>query len=129
MINNSKIIYFAGIQVQTTRGENYKVFLEDEDCTIYVSSKDVERIRKNTDETEEVIAIILAYVEYIYQEANVIHQRIRRLEEGVINDNIIVLLKNMSGEELTDLVKTLKWYDILEVFKSNNPVQKIRDLI
>lgn len=127
MTTNSKFIYFSGAQVQTTREENYKVILEDEDETIYVSSKDVEQIQKKTDEREEIIAIILAYIEYIYQETNVIHQRIPHLESGAINDNIIVLLKNMAGEEVIEIIRQLKWYDIIAIFESNNPVQKIRD--
>ena len=66
-MNNNKFIYFYGVQVEKTRNENFKVILEEEDYTIYVSSKDVFRIQRRVDEKEEVIAIVLAYIEYIYQ--------------------------------------------------------------
>jgi len=128
MNNNSSFIYFSEIQVRTTPRGNYKVILTYEDYTLYISSADVERIKTKTDESEEIIAIILAYIEYIYQSTNVGSERIHRLEQDVIDDNLILILKDMVGEEVIDFVKTLKWYDILAIFNAENPIQKIRDL-
>jgi len=128
MTNSNKFIYFSGVQVEKTRGENFKVTLEEEEITICVCSNDVERIKKRIDESEELIAIVLAYIEYVFQYTKALYQRIDRLEQGIINDNVIVLLTQMCAEEMIGIIKTLKWHEILQVFESENQVQKIREL-
>jgi len=102
--------------------------LEEEEITICVCSNDVERIKKRIDESEELIAIVLAYIEYVFQYTKALYQRIDRLEQGIINDNVIVLLTQMCAEEMIGIIKTLKWHEILQVFESENQVQKIREL-
>lgn len=128
MTNNNKFIYFSGVQVEMTKGENYKVTLEDEEYIIYVPSKDVNRISKEADEREELIAIVFAYIESVYQSTNVKYEKIQRLTEDVISDNVTVILAHMTAEEMIGIIKTLKWHEIFDVFQSENPVQRIRDL-
>ena len=127
MTNSSKFIYFTGVQVSKTKGDNYEVFFEYEELTIYVSSSDVTRISMEVGEREEVIAIVLAYIEYIYQSTNVPFERIERMKQGVINENLICILSKMVAEEFIQEIKEIKWHQLVEIFESENPIQKINE--
>ena len=67
MTTNNKIIYFDWAQVEKTSEGNFKVFLEEEETAIIVSLIDVNRIQNRVAEEPELIAIVLAYIEYIFQ--------------------------------------------------------------
>ena len=127
MSNGNKFIYFTGAQVEKTKSENFKVTLEEEEYIIYVSSKDVYRIKQKVDETEELIAIVLAYIEYVFQYTKVFGQK-KNAEQEVIVDNLIFILSRMPAEEFIERIKNIKWHEILEIFESGDPVQKIREM-
>lgn len=128
MTANNKFIYFTGVQVVKTRGENYEVILEDEEFTIYVSSSDVNRISREVGEREELVAIVLAYIEYIYQSTDVPFERIERMKHGIIIENVICILSCMAAEDFIQKMRDVKWHELVEIFESDNPIQKIRDL-
>ena len=127
MTTNNKFIYFTGASVEKTRGQNFKVTLVDEETIIYVSSRDIDRVQKHVDEREELIAIILAYIEYIYQSTKVEFQRLERLEREIIDDNVSVILSQLSAEEMIEIIKTVKWHEIIDIFDSKDPAQRIRE--
>ena len=128
MTTNNKIIYFDWAQVEKTSEGNFKVFLEEEETAIIVSLIDVNRIQNRVAEEPELIAIVLAYIEYIFQFTKVPNLKIQQVEQDVIDDNVIVILTQMSAEEMVDTVRNLKWHEIIQVFEAPNKAQKIRDL-
>ena len=124
---NNKFIYFTGDMLERTRAGNFKITFEEEEITVCVSLTDVNRIKNKVDETEELIALVLGYIEYIYQITKVSSQRMERLEIEVIVDNVIVILSHLPAEEMIDIIRTLKWHEIFQIFESVNPVQEIRN--
>jgi len=125
-MNNNKFFYFDGATVERTNAKNFKVIFEDEEATIFVNSTDVNRVLKKVNEEEEVIAILLAYIEYIYQSTKqTSSERIKRLETEFITENVIVILSRYVAEDLIMIIKQMKWHEIVFVFESKDPIQEI----
>ena len=129
MTNNNKFIYFTGAIVEKTKFQNFKITLEEEEAIVYVSATDVNKIQNRVEETEELIALVLAYIEYVFQNTKAMYQRMDRLEQEIIDDNVIVIMSQVSAEEMIDIIKTLKWHEVLQIFEAKNPAQEIRDRI
>lgn len=128
MTKNNGFVYFDEAVVKRTN-DFYKVVLEEEEVTIFKKVSLVDEIVSKTGEDENLIAILLAQIEYARRSNAQFGKRgPRRIE----NDNIVrvlpVLFEDISIEQLIYKVKSSNWHKLVDVFKSENPLENMQEL-
>ena len=128
MTNNSN--YFEEMEVWVIRRkENYQVILED-DIKFNVNGKLVEKISSTNDQTEELIAILLAYVEYARSNINSAgKKREKPISDDILSTSITELLHCYSIDTLINLFKVLKWHEISLILNAESPVIEIEKIV
>lgn len=122
--NNLK--YFDGIGVKKNRNnKSYKVIFKDEECTISINAKEVQEICESGN-VEELVAILLAYVEYIRKDTSTDEVRLRKIE---VIEPTIKLLRDYDVESLIFYFRSLKWHEIKSIYESADPGARFKEII
>lgn len=125
--NNS--IYFEDVKI-VRKKDSHVVTFEMEECSFYIKAAEAEKIAIKNNEDENLIAIILAYMEYARKNRNSDENpKAKKLEEEVVSWGITELLKKYSAETIIDGFKELKWHELCDILESQNPVEKIEEFI
>lgn len=130
MANN--FIYFEGAAVSKTRSGNwYRVDLEYEDVTIYVSEDDVATIiSMYSDEDPNLISILFAKIKYAHKCRNQGNEpRARKMDNVILLKGICELLYSKPVEDLIEIFTELKWHEITRIFESDNPAEEMEKII
>lgn len=128
MVDNNKFNYFDEAIVERRR-VHYKVYLVEEETIIYRKVSTVDSIVERTSQEKHLIAILLAYIEYARRTNSMIGGRWpAQLDDKVIVEVTEILLESFLIEELIYKVKSSNWYELLNVFKSNNPIEEMMRL-
>lgn len=127
--NNS--IYFEDIKVSKCReNSSFKVELDTEGYTFFIKNRLTEKISMESREDENLIAIILAYIEYARKSRNSDKDdKVKSLEDDVLFFGLSKLLDKYSGEELIEIMRELKWHEICQVLNSEKPIAEIEEFI
>ena len=127
--NNS--IYFEDIKVSKCReNSSFKVELDTEGYTFFIKNRLTEKISIESREDENLIAIILAYIEYARKSRNSDKDdKVKSLEDDVLFFGLSKLLDKYSGEELIEIIRELKWHEICQVLNSEKPISEIEEFI
>lgn len=128
------ITYYEDACITEIRGGlNWKVEIEEEENTIiFVNKKIVNEIFSNSNATEEsLIALLLAYIEYVRRTMNFdSSKRPRRIEEEYIQSAITnILSTSYPIESIIEWVKTAKWHEVKTLLTSDNPSEMIGEYI
>ena len=131
MTTTDNFVCFEEVTISKTRKETlYKVNLELEGYIFYIDKEIVDNIISQTHEDENLIAILLAYIEYSRKSRNTHNRgRAKCLDKKLLVDGISKLLVSYSSERLIKLVRNLKWHEIDYVFNSDNPIEKMDEVI
>ena len=125
----NSFVYFEDAVVYRTK-EYYKVILESEETTIMLKDRLVEAIAEKTIENENLIAILLAYIDYVRITVRGANQNPpKRLEDNVMIEGILLLVENISIEELIIKMKTMKWHEIVGLLESPDPIERIQRIL
>ena len=127
--NNS--IYFEDIKVSKCReNSSFKVELDTEGYTFFIKNRLTEKISIESRDDENLIAIILAYIEYARKSRNSDKDdKVKSLEDDVLFFGLSKLLDKYSGEELIEIIRELKWHEICQVLNSEKPISEIEEFI
>lgn len=122
MTNEKRFVYDDTTVTKNNNG-NFYVDFGCNEYEIFVNQKDVLKIKEaSKDERDEIIAILLATIKLKFQMTRVEYRRIESVSKRKINETIEELL--FSGKNTDDLIQILgqmKWHDICEIMKSDNP--------
>lgn len=131
MTNKNNFFYYEEAEVFQVKGGMYRINLEDEECTFYIKPGLPKKISIATDVDEELIVILLAYIDYVRKHRKVhdAKRQANRIEDQRLFEGIKELLGKYSIEALIELLKSLKWHEILDIFNSSNPLQEIEEFI
>ncbi len=130
MTNENKLIcFYEDIGVKRNK-KTYVVTLELEEYTFYINSSEVENISEKNGADENLIAIILAYIEYARKCRNADgNKRAPKIDERIIASAITELLVKYSEEEVIYFFKDLKWHELFEILNSNTPIRTIENFL
>ena len=125
----SSLVYFEDVSIRRS-SNSYIVNLELDGDDFYIRNPIIEDIAMKGNTDKNLIAILLAYIEYARRSRNSDENpKARKIENEIVSSVICELLKKYSAEELIDMVKELKWHEICEIFYSQNPILKIEEII
>lgn len=128
MTNNTGFVYFDEAVVRRTN-DFYKILLEEEEVTIFKKVSLVDEIVSKTGEDENLIAILLAQIEYVRSSNAQFGKRgPRKIEDDKTVQVLSILLEDISIEELIYKVKSSNWYELVNVFESGDPIKNIEEL-
>lgn len=128
MVNSNNFNYFDEAIVERTN-YLYKVELVEENTSISKSRSIVEQIGEQSGQDNSLIAILLAYIEYVRRINSLIGRRgPTQFDDDIMTEVIINLLEYFSIEELISKVKSSNWYELSNVFESNNPIENMMKL-
>ena len=107
----------------TQSKDYFKVFLEEEEWRIYVPMEEVRRVTTATEQDENFVAVLLAYVSYIRKNTLVAKNNVPKLDQEVALNSVINLIKGYehSIQDLIDEIKVLKWHELRRVLLSEEP--------
>ena len=127
--SKNSFVYFDDAEVTRT-SKRYKVILKQENVTMYFKQEIVDSIKNMTDEDANLVAILLAHIEFVRRNTNKedIGVFVRKLENEDIVEGLEVLLRYKSLEELIEIVQTLKWHQIVEIMTAESPIEELRNL-
>ena len=129
-MTNNNLIFFEGAEIAETRsGKYYRVVLEDEECTVYVNTMIAEEISSEVNEEKSLIAVLLAYIEYIRKSNSTKERKNSRMDKDRIISSTISLITAYPTEILIGYIKNLKWHEVKAIFKSANPVKELKQSI
>ena len=103
--------------------------LEDEECTVYVNTMIAEEISSEVNEEKSLIAVLLAYIEYIRKSNSTKERKNSRMDKDRIISSTISLITAYPTEILIGYIKNLKWHEVKAIFKSANPVKELKQSI
>lgn len=130
MTAKSNFFYFEEAEVSQTKGGLYRVRLEEEDSVFYVKSELTERIAFKSDVDAELVAILLAYIEYARKSRNADHEKkAKRIDDEDLYQGIVALLFSYPIENLIELIHPLKWHEISDILNADNPVEEMKKII
>ena len=104
-----------------------KVYLEEEDWRIYVPTEDVNRVAMATEQDENLVAVLLAYVSYIRKNTLAAKNNVPKLDQEVVLNSLINLVKGYehSVQDLINQVKYLKWHELRRILMSSEPAEML----
>lgn len=129
MAKYSSFLCFEDAEVTRTKNNRYKVYLIEEEMEIIIGDNLVKEIALATSEEENLIAILLSYIDFVRRSR--ITQTVtapRKVKEEVLITSLIKLLRENPIERLINIVKYLKWHQLLDVLTSEEPSEKIQEL-
>lgn len=128
MTKNNGFVYFDEAVVKRTK-DFYKVVLEVEEVTIFKKVSVVNEIVSTTEEDENLIAILLAQIEYVRRSnAKFGKREPHRIDNKNIIRGVSILLGVISIEELIYKVKSSNWHELVNIFESGDPIKNIEEL-
>lgn len=133
MANENNFVYFEGAKVTKTRSKiYYRIDLEDEDWSFFIKKEIVKGIiSSSVEEESNLVAIMLAYVEYSRQCRNECREskKAKKLEDDILINGFSALLYSYPVERLVVIFKSLKWHEITEILNSEDPISKMEGII
>lgn len=130
MTTESNFFYFEEVEVSQTKGGLYRVKLEEEECVFYIKPELTQRIASKADVNEELVAILLAYIEYARRSRNADHEKkVKRIEDKDLFEVISALLFSFSIENLIEFIHPLKWHEISDIINADSPVEEMKKII
>ena len=129
MARENNLVYFEDVTIRRS-SKSFIVTIELDGDDFYIRDLLIEDIAMKGNIDENLIAIILAYIEHARRDRNADADFVaRKVENRVVSSVLVELLKVHSAEELIDIFKELKWHEICEIFYSQNPILKIEEII
>lgn len=123
MTKAKRFVFCDDITVTKSKNDNFYVDFGCNEYEIFVSQKDVLKIKKaSKDERDEIIAILLATIKLRLKMTRGTGVFVRGLSDETIDETIEELLfSGQNAEDLIQILGQMKWHDICEIMKSNNP--------
>ena len=128
MTKSNNLVYFEDVTIRRS-SKSFIVNIELDGDDFYIRDLLIEDIAMKGNVDENLIAIILAYIEHARRDRNADGNKVRKVENRVLSSVLVELLKVHSAEELIDIFKGLKWHEICEILSSDNPVYKIAEFV
>ena len=131
MTNNNYTIY-DNARISTGRtSASWKVELEEEEKNIFIKKKIVEEISSETNAEEALVALLLAYINYvrITVHPNCSECPRKIVDEKIIESTIILLNSTYPIEYIIEWVRDAKWTEIERVYKARNPAEELGEII
>lgn len=126
MTKSNGFVYFDDAVVRRT-SDFYKVVLEEEEVTIFKKVSLVEDIVAKTRYDENLIAILLAQIEFIRRDNAKLSKKIpRRINNENIIRGVSILLESVSIEELISKVKSSNWHELVNAFEAEDPIDMLK---
>lgn len=131
MATKNNFTYFEDVRVSMSRKKlSFKVDLELEGFSFYVSKAIVDEIATKNKEDENLVAIILAYIEYARKSRNADNNcKAKKLEDELLISGVSRLLQEYPIERVIEIMGLLKWHEICKILASNNPVEEVEEVI
>ena len=106
----------------------HKIKIEDY-CT-YIDEYLIEQIFLSTREDKNIIARILAYIEYARKSINVQgYERVCGFNSEAIISTFSELINHYTIEMILEVVQGLKWYEINSIIYSRRPIRALEEII
>ena len=126
--NETGFIYYEDAEVSRTN-KLYKVKLIEEERGIFLGKELVESLASDTDQDENLIAILIAYIKFVrIDREKDIKDFTPNIKDDVLSEGLKALLQEIGIEELIGKMQTLKWHQIVDIINDEQPVEKYRDL-
>ena len=95
----------------------YRVVLVDEERRIILRKDLVDNISEKTGDDENLIAILLAYIDCARINSTKSHKKPKPLDDKIIIEGILILLNYILIEKLISIIKLMKWNEIVDALK------------
>ena len=117
------------VEVVETKNGSYKVIFEEENCAIYLDSERVQEVVQKSSEEPEFVAVLIAYIEFIYRNTINKNHRVRKISENEIAETIVSLTNALAIEEVIYKFKELKWHEIQMIVGSSDPASTLNEMV
>jgi len=129
-MTENNFVYYEGATISKTKS-SYKVYFEDNEWTIYVSFEDVHKVSSQTNEDDNLIAVLLASITYAREDVLAFKNKVPKVPKEKIFETVIKLLNEYEGsiETLITQLQGMKWHELREILLSEEPVKVLNEII
>ena len=130
MTKENNFIYIEDIKIERKVSSYVVTLVMEDNHSFYIKDFEVDDIAEKNREDENFVAILLAYIEYARRCRNSGNDpRAKKLDPEIVSTAISEILKKYSLESVIDIFKDLKWHEIAQIIKSDNPIAEIDEVI